>query len=268
MTFTKSEEAIMRAALQRQELLMQRLEIGFERSVQALLNKHAAIAEKHAREENTVYINLVMEGFDEALSKLFASQYIRTGGVFAREFWNSIKSSMERREKKEDEKDLFQILLDEWVKKRTAEKVVNVAETTKKLIASAVRDSISQELGPFGMEQLIRERAGVIVNAKRAKVIARTETHMAAQFANVASAEVSGVPLRKIWLAADDERVREDHTEAAKYSRENTIKAGEPFIVNGDPAMFPGDPSLPAKQSINCRCGVLHRPLELDKKPG
>lgn len=62
----------------------------------------------------------------------------------------------------------------------------------------------------------------------------------------------SGVTGKK-WLATDDHRVRESHEDIDGQERE----LGEPFETgNGNEAMFPGDPSLPASDRINCRCAV------------
>lgn len=52
------------------------------------------------------------------------------------------------------------------------------------------------------------------------------------------------------WVTQRDERVRPAHQVADK----NTILLGHEFSIDGHPARFPGDPNLPIRLRINCRC--------------
>lgn len=56
--------------------------------------------------------------------------------------------------------------------------------------------------------------------------------------------------VESVWDATLDSRTRPDHAAAHGQRR----KLGEPFSIAGYPAQYPGDPSLPASQRINCRC--------------
>jgi len=56
--------------------------------------------------------------------------------------------------------------------------------------------------------------------------------------------------LQEIWIATGDGRTRLDHLAAHGQIK----KAGELFVVGGEYARFPGDPSLSPKQRCNCRC--------------
>ena len=56
--------------------------------------------------------------------------------------------------------------------------------------------------------------------------------------------------IQRVWRDASDGRVRDSHV-----SVDGTVVGmDEPFIVGGAPLMFPGDPSGPAAEIINCRC--------------
>lgn len=87
----------------------------------------------------------------------------------------------------------------------------------------------------------------------RATLIARTETIAATNGANMAAYRVSGVPIRKEWLATGDERTRETHRDA----NTQTVDRDQAFIVGGYAADYPGDPNLPIRERANCRCAVL-----------
>lgn len=91
----------------------------------------------------------------------------------------------------------------------------------------------------------------------RSVVIARTETlgalNASRNDANMAFAEDSNEELVKVWLATMDTRTRESHRIADGQPR----PLGLPFDVGGFPLMFPGDPSGPAGEVIQCRCTTL-----------
>lgn len=93
--------------------------------------------------------------------------------------------------------------------------------------------------------------------ANRAVTVARTETMGALNGSRAdafdAYAEDSGEPMEKIWLATLDTRTRRTHRIADK----DRVPVGEPFMVGGFPLMFPGDPSGPPQEVINCRCTTL-----------
>lgn len=89
----------------------------------------------------------------------------------------------------------------------------------------------------------------------RALLIARTETHNAATFAQeeVAKEYVSyyGKPLKKRWNPVLDKRVRPDHRAMARVK---PIPLDALFSVGGSKMSRPGDPNGGANQVCNCRC--------------
>lgn len=92
----------------------------------------------------------------------------------------------------------------------------------------------------------------------RAETIARTETHAA----TMASADAyssnlpAGIVGARKWLATPDSRTRPAHAAAEGQTR----PLGEPFTVGEAELMFPGDPSGPPDQIINCRCVLVYEP--------
>lgn len=91
----------------------------------------------------------------------------------------------------------------------------------------------------------------------KARRITRTETVGAmnggAYYGAVAKAEILGDTLYKQWLSTPDERTRRTHRDADGQAQRLT----EPFIVGGFPLLFPGAPTGPAHEVINCRCTAL-----------
>ena len=100
------------------------------------------------------------------------------------------------------------------------------------------------------------------VTLRRAVRIVRTEVIAASNWASQQGAEQTaedyGIELEKEWLATPDSRVRDSHS-AADGQR---VGLRDPFTVGGYSAQYPGDPSLPASERVQCRCAVAHVPVE------
>ena len=89
----------------------------------------------------------------------------------------------------------------------------------------------------------------------KARRIARTEAHAAVCYGQLAAArqtaEETGDPYHKRWLATDDPRTRVSH----RVADGQTVPLDKPFRVGGFLLQFPGDPHPEAPhESINCRC--------------
>jgi SPP1 gp7 family putative phage head morphogenesis protein len=90
------------------------------------------------------------------------------------------------------------------------------------------------------------------ISSYRAEMIARTETHGAANYGSQEAAKQTGLPLAREWLAAADDRTRETHREA----NGQVVGMDDTFRVGDSDLAFPGDPSGPGEEVINCRCAV------------
>lgn len=108
------------------------------------------------------------------------------------------------------------------------------------------------------LAQRIRDALGV--TQPRARVIARTESHGARNFAAHMTMQrfesAYGVPpgvMRKEWQATGDTRTRHTHDVADGQ----VVGFSDPFIVGGFALAFPGDPTGPPQEVINCRCAPL-----------
>lgn len=95
----------------------------------------------------------------------------------------------------------------------------------------------------------------VVGNATwRARRIARTETTRAANNASLAEMLFTGLKGDKRWQANDDARTRPTHHDADGQQ----VPLPEPFDVGGFPLLYPGDPTGPPQETINCRCDLVH----------
>lgn len=92
----------------------------------------------------------------------------------------------------------------------------------------------------------------------RARTVARTETIAAVNAGVFRSAQLEAeqrgdVAPFKQWIATDDSRTRPTHDKADK---QRTLLS-EPFRVGTANLLFPGDPTGPPAEVINCRCSML-----------
>jgi HK97 family phage portal protein len=126
-------------------------------------------------------------------------------------------------------------------------KVSRVVNTVKAQIRQAIIDGVSIN---ESIEQIATRIKKVMSNAhRRAMTIAVTEVGSAISFARNLEIRDAGYKYRK-WYTALDERVRSSH----RSMHGRVMEIGKPWIVGGASLRFPGDPSGPAREIINCRC--------------
>jgi hypothetical protein len=92
----------------------------------------------------------------------------------------------------------------------------------------------------------------------RATTVARTEAIGAMNagrldaFRAAAEAEPD-IVFEKMWISTSDSRTRPTHVEADKQR----VLLESPFSVGGFDLMFPGDPTGPPQECIQCRCSMV-----------
>lgn len=97
-----------------------------------------------------------------------------------------------------------------------------------------------------------RVRGEIASSTVRARTIARTEVVSASNAGALAQMQALGEdgPAAKVWLSTNDARTRLSHREANGQQ----VPLVDKFEVGGAALGFPGDPSGPADEVINCRC--------------
>lgn len=132
-------------------------------------------------------------------------------------------------------------------------RITNVAETTRQQIINQLK--LGQEAGE-GVDAIARRISDNIplISRQRGALIARTETHGAANYGADGAARATGLNVRKEWVSAEDERTRTAHVEA----NGQVVPIDQAFDVGGERLMFPGDPNGSGSNIINCRCAISH----------
>jgi len=156
--------------------------------------------------------------------------------------------------------DFFQSVATGWINQEAIRRrITGVAETTR---ADIVRQVTAGQADGLGVDAIARNIANRVpsISRMRGALIARTETHGAANYAMHQTAKQTGLTLVKEWVAAEDERTRPEHADA----NGQTVAMDEPFMVGGEQLMYPGDSSGSAWNTINCRCSSIHRVADPD----
>lgn len=126
-------------------------------------------------------------------------------------------------------------------------------------IALSVDDGLAAGESPLTIRHRVQEHLGIATGdwAGRAVTVARTESVGAQSAATIEAARLqAGVlgedNLQQVWMCTLDGKTRPSHF-AADGQR---VALGSRFKVGHTDLRYPGDPSGPASETINCRCRV------------
>lgn len=165
---------------------------------------------------------------------------------------------------------LFRSLALAWINlEPIRRRIQSVAETTRTQIVSQVARGQEQGLGVDAIARSIADQLPSI-GRTRGALIARTETHGAANFAINEAARSTGLELEKEWVSVEDSRTRSfddgaefDHASMNGQRRPMDEPFSMPWSGGADiPIMYPGQAGLPGGAVINCRCSVIHVPVD------
>lgn len=139
-------------------------------------------------------------------------------------------------------------------------RMVGTPDWTYDLIAGQISEGINLGEGIPQLAARVDEAlsaTGTDLWENRATVVARTESIGALNAARMDAfrvvAEDEGGVFEKVWISTQDSRTRETHREADGQR----VPLEAPFKVGGFPLMFPGDPTGPPQETIQCRCGFV-----------
>jgi hypothetical protein len=235
---------------------MTALERPFAIKVARIINKYVNKAAGDVAENPSASVDASLLGMDDDLTKAYVPHYKRTMKTFGDRTLDGLKSiEGHMLETKQAEEDIFLTALDAWIEDNAATRVALVAETTKADIKAGIQLGLAEQATGAEMANIIREKAGGAIAKSRSFVISRTETHAASQAASIAAVDATGLELNKVFIAADDERTRETHSQTDAESHENPIAKDALFQVGADSMVAPGLGSLP-EENINCRCVI------------
>jgi uncharacterized protein with gpF-like domain len=213
----------------------------------------------------------IPRGFQSEIEDAYRQMIVAAATAFGVRIWQQGKSLGLELERKED---FAQTMLMEAMKylarEVVRERIGGVVMTTRANIIRAIARGFVEGLGQNDIADMIMEQAPQ-VSESRAKTIARTEIHGAANYGSLQAAKRAGVASKKEWLSAQDLRTRSieagDDWDHLTYDG-TTVGMDESFAFESakgqrDILQYPGDPSGAGGNVINCRC-TLAFTVDLD----
>lgn len=236
--------------------LQDRLSARFERALRVeIANTMREVADEYEK-RGELAIPLAVQEHSAGIQRTLEADYRLVASHFGKRLLDEAKSHSGPDVIKTSLSERLGFAVGDFISRVIASKVTQINRTTESQIRSIIRGGLDEGLGVDKIGKRIRETAAPM-SALRAHIIARTETHTAANFGAQTAAELTGLDMRREWVSASDERTRDtseaDHVDA----NGQIVGMKEPFIVSGERLMFPGDPAGSAANIINCRCSVV-----------
>ena len=170
------------------------------------------------------------------------------------------------------DRNVFQIwreLLQQFISVRTTGRIVNITATTERKITNIISKGIENGEGAEVIARTIRREAGEVFNRNRALSIARTEVVTSMNQGKYLSAKSSPYVMVKRWSPVyQPGRTRASHLE---FWDSEFIPLEQDFMVGifdggvrigEEPALYPADLRLSARNTINCRCSLITQPAK------
>lgn len=232
------------------EKFVSRSAIAWERQSLALFTKESkAVTNGWKSGGEAGAVNAVDdEAWLEYISRLWLA-VVPPAGTMAAEFLTDVKATSAALT------DLMMTAAKEWLRLNGVRESRQITNASRRNISEQIRIGMQKGETDEQIAQRLMKRYKSLSPA-RAQTIAWTETHAATNYGSYSAARVSGESLAKIWLANADDRVREEHEDASGQKR----SLDQPFTVDGEHLMFPGDSSMgaSARLVVNCRCFIQY----------
>jgi uncharacterized protein with gpF-like domain len=214
-----------------------------------------SLSEDHAQAMRAIYRALAM-----SCARAFGQRIVTRG--------KAMGHALETKEEEGFFSRLFRTLALQWVQlEPIRRRIQSVTETTRTQIVNLVAKGQDEGMGVDEIARSVTDRVP-IVSRQRAALIARTETHGAANYSAQETAKASGLELVKEWVSVEDARTRSiarddafDHASMDGQVREMDEPFDMPWVGGGgEPLkiMYPGEAGKPGGAVINCRCAVVH----------
>jgi uncharacterized protein with gpF-like domain len=233
--------------------LFRNLRIIETRFSRALRRLRRNIAKDAASHRDLTSIKIVIQFRQHEITALNKAWFKRIMDLFARERIDYLQERIGQA-KKADAYNTYQNNVNRWIDQRAGNLSKRVVGNMVNTARDVLTDSVDEGWGTDKTSrELERQLGGSTLNNDS---FARTEMHTAANVGSDAAARSTGLDMVKEWAATDDTRTRETHQNADGQR----VEMDERFAVGDAMLAYPGDPSGPANEVINCRCVTLYHP--------
>lgn len=234
-----------------QDALITRISAVYERSIAREIYTRMKSAAKAYEEEGNIGVDIAMEGHLKNLTKIMLPMYETTMKTFNERFNNGMKKATGI-ERKASTQEAFELAIRKYLTGVAQVHLMDIEMTTKNQIMQAISRGQIEGLSVFDIGKNIMSIAPSL-SAARSNVIARTETHGAANYAGIESAREAEVDMLKEWISTADARTRDAHNAA----NGDKVPLDGRFDVGGEKLDHPGDSvNGSAGNVINCRCAL------------
>jgi len=177
----------------------------------------------------------------------------------------AIRARRETRKMTKGEDEIYEDILAEkimaYLGTELGATITAVGDTSKVLLQKLLRDLVPQILdegiGGGQAVTMLRDR----IESKwhemkyyRTERIVRTEVGRASGFGSWEGMKSVSEDQTKVWISSFSSDSRDSHIAADGQK----VDIMEPFIVNGERLMYPGDPAGSASNTINCLCDIYY----------
>lgn len=158
--------------------------------------------------------------------------------------------------------DFIQAVIDYFNKFLLEKVVIPISKTTQKLIEKVLDQAIKEG---WGVEKTITELKSPDIPRWRARMIVRTESVAAMNYAQLKAADNKDFEVEKGWIAIEDKVTRFGNRPGGHNHLGVDGQRRDLYDTFSNGLLYPGDPNGAANQKINCRCSLgyyLKRDLE------
>jgi SPP1 gp7 family putative phage head morphogenesis protein len=124
--------------------------------------------------------------------------------------------------------------------------VLPISMTTKDQIERILKQAIKEG---WGVEKTVSKIKDPDLTRYRARMIVRTESVRAMNYAQLKAADNAKYQTEKQWIAIEDKRTRVSHSHFGVDGERRDL-----YDQFSNGLLFPGDPDGPPEETINCRC--------------
>ena len=238
------------------EALQVRMSARFERRLRTEIARTMREAAAMYEARGELAIPLAIAEHSAGIKNVLDADYRLVSNHFGKRLLNDAKHHAGPTVIKASLTEMLGLAVNGFINRWVATKVTQINRTTESQIRSIIRGGLDEGLGTDKIGKRIRELANPF-SALRAHVIARTETHTAANFGAQQAAELTGLDMKREWVSSMDDRTRDESGANHVAADGQVVGMKEPFIVSGERLMFPGDPAGSAANTIMCRCQVV-----------
>lgn len=239
-----------------------------ERAVSRGREKHLAASRRAIRTAFDVQLKSALTAIRRGAEIVIDDQPMRKAyGTFVRDvflsFAHGTLRSIEARKQLTDDVLLsWDEQVATWLDTTAAMRITDMSASTKRMLSALIQQAHAEGMSIPNVVNHVR-KTFTEMSVLRATRIARTEIIAASNYGSLEGAIATGLPLKKRWLVAPfDGRSRDSHLDAGLAAQRPGLK--ETFTVGpkSSAMLYPGDPSGPAEEVINCRCTIIYVEVE------